>query len=86
MRILWDEPKRLANIDKHGLDFAEVRPDFFDVAVVRLAKRNRMLALGPLDGQLVALIFSSYGKEAISLVSLRVASAKERQMVAWRKN
>jgi uncharacterized protein len=22
MLIFWDEPKRLANIDKHGFDFA----------------------------------------------------------------
>jgi uncharacterized DUF497 family protein len=24
MKILWDEPKRLANIKKHGLDFADL--------------------------------------------------------------
>ena len=24
MKIVWDEPKRQANFDKHGFDFAEV--------------------------------------------------------------
>jgi hypothetical protein len=24
MRILWDEPKRLANIARHGMDFADL--------------------------------------------------------------
>ena len=24
MKIVWDEPKRLANLDKHGLDFADL--------------------------------------------------------------
>ena len=24
MKIIWDEPKRQANIEKHGLDFADV--------------------------------------------------------------
>jgi uncharacterized protein len=34
MRILWDEPKRLANLDKHGLDFADLDEAFFDHALV----------------------------------------------------
>jgi uncharacterized DUF497 family protein len=29
VQITWDEPKRLANLDKHGLDFAQVDLDFF---------------------------------------------------------
>jgi uncharacterized DUF497 family protein len=28
MLITWDEPKRLANRDKHGLDFAALSYDF----------------------------------------------------------
>ncbi len=28
MKIIWDEPKRLANIEKHGFDFADI--DGFD--------------------------------------------------------
>jgi len=34
MRIVWDEPKRLANLDKHGLDFADLNETFFDSALV----------------------------------------------------
>lgn len=29
MEIVWDEPKRLANIAKHGIDFADIGEDFF---------------------------------------------------------
>jgi uncharacterized DUF497 family protein len=29
MQIVWDEPKRLANLDKHGLDFADLNETFF---------------------------------------------------------
>lgn len=29
MKIVWDEPKRLANLDKHGLDFADLNETFF---------------------------------------------------------
>jgi uncharacterized DUF497 family protein len=28
MKIVWDEPKRLANLDKHGLDFADLNETF----------------------------------------------------------
>ena len=43
MKIVWDEPKRLANLEKHGLDFADLNETFFDNAVVismRPASRN----------------------------------------------
>jgi uncharacterized protein len=29
MKIVWDEPKRFANLDKHGLDFADLNESFF---------------------------------------------------------
>jgi hypothetical protein len=29
MEIVWDEPKRLANLDKHDLDFADLNEAFF---------------------------------------------------------
>lgn len=28
MLIVWDEPKRLANLDRHGLDFAHFETGF----------------------------------------------------------
>lgn len=24
MKIIWDKPKRIANLDKHGMDFADL--------------------------------------------------------------
>lgn len=39
MRIVWDEPKRLANIDKHdGVDLAEVTEEFLNEAKLFPAK------------------------------------------------
>jgi uncharacterized protein len=36
MRIVWDEPKRLANLAKHGLDFQELDHGFdFAEAIIR---------------------------------------------------
>jgi uncharacterized protein (DUF4415 family) len=35
MKITWDEPKRLANLDRHGLDFADLTVDFILDARIR---------------------------------------------------
>jgi uncharacterized DUF497 family protein/uncharacterized protein (DUF4415 family) len=34
VKIVWDEPKRLANLEKHGLDFADLDEAFFENALV----------------------------------------------------
>lgn len=79
MRIVWDERKREANRRKHGLDFSSLTFEFFENAIVRPARDQRMIALGWLDGTLVvAVVFRPLGSEAILIVSMRPASARER--------
>ena len=46
MKIIWDEPKRLANLDKHGMNFADLNERFFDQAFVLRAKGKRYRAIG----------------------------------------
>lgn len=90
MDIVWDETKRLANLDKHGLDFADVADHFeFERAVYFPARqirtgRIRRMAVGLMHGMVVVLIQSPLGAEALSLVSLRPAKAKERKRYAER--
>lgn len=80
MRITWDEPKRRANLDKHGLDFAVIESDFdFDKARLEHSGLKRIKAIGDLQGQTVAVIFARLGTEAISIISARPASKKERK-------
>ncbi|WP_343684046.1 hypothetical protein [Asticcacaulis sp.] len=38
MLILYDEPKRLRNLEKHGLDFADLTIGFFEASKVMSAK------------------------------------------------
>ena len=45
MKIMWDEPKREANIAKHGLDFAALSVSFFETALIEDAKEGRFLAI-----------------------------------------
>jgi uncharacterized DUF497 family protein len=79
MQIVWDEPKRLANLDKHGLDFADLSAEFFADAVVRPVKGDRLQAIGKLTGGTVAVIFRPLGSEAVSVISMRPANRKERR-------
>lgn len=80
MRTVWDEPKRLANLTKHGIDFADIGPEFFESAFIGRAKQGRLFALGRLDGVIV-VIFAFLGSEAISIVSARHANRKERKAI-----
>jgi uncharacterized DUF497 family protein len=85
--ITWDEPKRLANIDKHGLDFADFEAGFdFETALALPAPdsatgRQRVKVIGLLKGVLVVVaILSPLGSEAAALISLRRASREERSL------
>ena len=86
MKIVWDEPKRLANIEKHGLDFADVdRFDWANAAVGPARKdifgRLRLKAIGRFDNGVAVVIYAELGSEAISIVSFRPASVQERRVL-----
>ncbi|MGR3485883.1 MAG: BrnT family toxin [Paracoccaceae bacterium] len=76
--IVWDEPKRAANLAKHGIDFADIGAEFFLSALVTDARSPRRKALGILDGQELVVVFQVYGTEAISIISARRAGRRDR--------
>ncbi|WP_374374570.1 BrnT family toxin [Tabrizicola sp.] len=78
MVIVWDEPKRLANIAKHGLDFADLTAEYFLSATFVPAHSGRHAAVGVLENGVVTTIYYELGAEALSIISLRPASKKER--------
>ena len=84
MRVVWDERKRLANIDKHGLDFAEFETGFDGETAMQLPTtpsstgRSRFKLIGQWQSERVVVVITSpLGSEALSIVSLRHASPKE---------
>lgn len=79
MKIVWDPPKRLANIAKHGLDFASLTEEFFADALVISAKSGRYLAIGKDVNGVVSVVFAILGLEGIPVISMRHASPKERK-------
>lgn len=78
MKIVWDEPKRAANVAKHGLDFADLTSAFFEAALVIEAKKGRFQAFGRFKDISCSVVFRLLGTEALSVISLRPASLKER--------
>jgi uncharacterized DUF497 family protein len=82
MKILWDERKRLANLDKHGLDFADLNETFFDNALVLPSYNRRWRGIGKTIRGVVVVVFVTLGKEAVSVISMRPASRHERKLYA----
>ena len=87
MILTWDEPKRLANIDKHGLDFAELTEAFFLNAFVIAAREPRFKAIGRMgDDTGLVVVFAPLGTQALSIVSMRRASKHERALIDARQD
>jgi uncharacterized DUF497 family protein len=82
MKIVWDELKRLANLDKHGLDFAELTESFFEDALIVRSRGNRFRGIGLNNKGIVCVVFARMGREAVSVISMRPASVTERKLYA----
>jgi uncharacterized DUF497 family protein len=79
----WDENKRRANLEKHGLDFIRAA-DVLAVAHVVIPSRyegneRRWLAVGEIEGRLVTLVFTMRG-DSYRVISLRRARHGERRI------
>jgi uncharacterized DUF497 family protein len=76
-----DEPKRLANLAKHGLDFADAAKVFAGPMVLFEVDRfdyreQRMIGVGLLD-DLAVLIVHVESDEKIRIISMRKADGNE---------
>jgi hypothetical protein len=85
--ITWDEAKRLANLDKHGLDLADAglvydAPNKVTLESPRKGELRRMdVALVEVMGVVLALAYVARDQE-IRAISLRRASKTERRLYA----
>jgi len=81
MKIVWDEPKRAANLFKHGMDFASLTIEFFETSTVIPAKNGMLQAIGRLADGTIVVIFVTLGTEALSVISMRPARKDERSLI-----
>ena len=77
LMIVWDEPKRQANLAKHGLDFADLDEGFFLASVVVPAKDGRHMAIS--EGRAARLMASdaAQGKKHLSSGRIQAIFASE---------
>lgn len=80
----WDESKRIANIEKHGLDFVNADRVFESEFKVTLRSGKggteiRFVDYGKLEGASVALIYTMRN-DAVRIISFRPAKRTERRV------
>lgn len=80
MVIVWDEVKRDSNLRKHQLDFADLTEAFFIDALVLNSRSGRFKAINVFRDTVVTVVFAHLGNEGISVISMRPASRKERNI------
>ena len=82
MSFEWDEWKRSANLEKHGLDFVDAIEVFEAPYVVvpssYKGEEERFLAIGLLAERIVTVVYTTRS-EAIRIISFRRARHEERQ-------
>ncbi|HET8636678.1 MAG TPA: BrnT family toxin [Acidobacteriaceae bacterium] len=82
--IVWDEKKRQANLEKHGLDFRRAylvfnNPNKITFFSPREDERRLVdVAMVELAGRLLSLVYAERGDD-IRVISFRVASRRERR-------
>jgi uncharacterized protein len=83
----WDEAKRKANLEKHGLDFVDAHlvyehPDKITFRSYRSVEtRMRDMALVENFGNVLSLVYTRRGSN-IRVISFRRASRRERRIYA----
>jgi uncharacterized protein len=83
MNYEWDEKKRAANLEKHGLDFLRAIKvlENEDLLVVRDDRKNygeeRLIAYGRFDGRVYVVVYAQHRPEIMRLISFRKANRRE---------
>jgi uncharacterized DUF497 family protein len=83
MHVLWDETKRQANLDKHGLDFADApmvleSPYRLDVGSVRGGEPRMQSFAYVFEVLAVLTVVHVARNDTLRIVSFRPASEEER--------
>lgn len=84
MRYEWDEKKRLANLGKHKIDFADVPEVFRNETITILDDRfhyreERFITFGLLQGRVVSVVHTE-DDELIRIISVRKATKNEQKL------
>jgi hypothetical protein len=83
VRFEWDEAKRSANLDKHGIDFVDAQEMFEGPMLMAPDTRTeygetRQIGFGFIRGRLMAVVFTERGPDTIRIISMRKANQREK--------
>jgi uncharacterized DUF497 family protein len=84
MKFTWDEAKRLSNIEKHGIDFADV-PPMFDGDVFSIEDQRfdygetRYITFGLLQFRVIVVAHTDEN-DVIRIISARKATKNEEKL------
>jgi uncharacterized protein len=67
---------------KHRLDFRDLTEAFFADALIIPSRNMRWRGIGPNADGVICVVFARYGREAVSVISMRPARIDERKMYA----
>jgi len=82
MKFEWDRQKNRANVEKHGLDFADAYKVFESPMLVKLNDRKdygevRWIGIGLMDMRVVVIVFTETKASTIRVISFRKATSDE---------
>jgi uncharacterized DUF497 family protein len=80
VKVVWDDHKRLANLEKHGLDFIDVDDFGWADAFIIPTRGRRFKAIGLFRDLVIVVIYAQLGSEAMSIIGMRRAGIKERRL------
>jgi uncharacterized protein len=83
MQFEWDENKRLANLQRHGIDFADVWQVFEHATYTIIDDRFdygelRFFTIGLLNGRVVAIAHTE-NADVIRIISVRKANKNDQE-------
>ncbi len=84
----WDPAKNRANLLKHGIDFEDAKEVFYESIHILQSDRPeelRWIAIGPLEAQIIAVIFT-IRDEQIRIISARRARKHEERAYRNKEN
>lgn len=82
MKLEWDKRKNSANLEKHGLDFADAYKVFQSPMLVKLDDREdygeeRWIGIGLMEQRVVVMVFTEPKEDVIRVISFRKATSDE---------
>jgi|SRR5688572_6286516 len=87
MRFEWDPEKARSNLEKHGISFGKgielfsTGVEYLEIYDERHSEiEDRFIAIGPLWGRIIVMVYSELSEDTIRVISVRRATRREARL------